>query len=117
MRRQWIETGTYRVVMSSYCGMTYYVAEGLDREDAIEVIRGLAARRHASGHEVTEDTDNGLPCFEFGEPEGSVMVPDTAGTAHIAAETRPAAECWECGSLVAIGEVCDCWNNDDQELE
>jgi hypothetical protein len=93
--------------MYAYCGMAYDIDTGLDRSQAIRAIVRLARRRRKTGHEVTHTIGRtGLPEYEFSEPEGCALIPDTAGQAAVVAETRPAVECFECGDLVAIGEAC-----------
>jgi len=114
-----LPAGTFRVVMYAYCGMSYDVDTGLDRDQAIARIVRLAESRRKTGHDVTHTIGaGGLPEYEFGEPAGCMMIPDTAGTACIVEERTPAYACFECGDILPIGTACTCQEPiDDEETE
>lgn len=121
-----LPAGTFRVVMYAYCGMAIPIADGLDRRSAMVAIGRLAARRIRSGHPTVRTFGaHGLPEYEFSEPEGCAMIPDTAGTACVEEERTPAWECFECGDILPIGTSCTCQDpiddpdvdEDEEELE
>jgi hypothetical protein len=72
----------YRLKFHAYCGMTTFDEGYESRAMARASVSALLRRRRKSGHQVTV-LERG-ESWEVGEPEGCMMIPDTAGILYLA---------------------------------
>lgn len=113
-----LPAGTFHVTMHAYCGMAYDIGDrGMTEVQARDTVRRFCAKRTRQGYTVAQLVAEDWQECEISEPEDSAMIPDDAGVIRVVEDTVPAAECWNCGEIVAIGECCSCQEsiNDDME--
>ncbi len=70
----------YRTRFVAFCGLSYVIEESEDLEDVRNVAAEVLRERYRTGHPITQlDSPGYLREWECNEPEGSALVPDTAG--------------------------------------
>lgn len=75
----------YTVKFYTYCGMSYTLAENVDKEEAKSVVRNQITRARKNGKSVTKISPGR---WEFETPDDAGMVSDNEGTMVIIRRKR-----------------------------
>lgn len=103
-------SGDVQIIHTAYSGCSRLPS---DPEGEIQAMARLAfrvARYRKQGYpvDILAGDETYPRAIEVGTPDDAALVGDVEGTYRIAAVQVPAAQCYDCGELVPIGDTCPC---------